>query len=1233
METGKVLEGMEGAAFERLCGEVLRKLVPELANLLSSGINSEGRTIKSLSDGFCFVQRNHYATVHVTTNSSDLRKKWLYNGNAKTTPKGDLIKGIEQARTMVVVQPDCRFTIYLVSNRRVDDDLHVEVHQQVVDDFIEVKVVEQRNLISFLDYNPEGQYLRKQFLGIEAERISTSLLNEILEQNLSRYSEDIFLEASHLATTGNRRSVETQLSESSNCVNLLTGESGFGKSTLCYALMHSYREEGKVALRIKPSVLEMAVSLEEAIRLQLRADYSQLYVHEQDIRQLFQNALVVIDDINRTSGLLDKVIAWNRSKQPGTITVLCPVWPSNLAALDNKIKKEYKYTAIALKRLSFYDCKKIIQQRIEKGLFALTDQQMHSTIVDTGFDPLLLDFSLQLLANTGHYTESITSEAIKRYVSDKVMEAQRGLELPAYLIRYTLVQLGKEMLLHRKLEIHFRDIETWMGRGTEEYQILVRLGAQRQVFSFDGEGNCHFRHDRVRDYLLIQAAIDLFGGYASNRAVLADPYFSEIVGAAIAAADVSNADLESLIQQNPLAVYQSLKYLQGDSFQSKVKSIAEVIYGWLSSAAIKRVPKAVTDAIAQALMTFDVEHIQLITNGLRDSAELQLAKFRNGSWLAGVNFFSFIDYFYPEAPTYWWNSILAHVKVKHLDRVVEGLRSFLPDRFTPEGIGHAYTLAGFLEDRRLLEVLPISWEKYKSPKNYPGYLWALLRVFTKEDGGLVENALSYWATLSTEEKKLLLGERLAARSVADQLRALNWGFSEEQLSVLLELTTNPDLEEILSLLLTKIDHPVAIALLLNREMQRENDRQYRFDRSDSRWDYAKTGRRLSEASRDYLLQEFSRPDVPAMRRYLAWRYWTGNVEIHIALPIVREIISEGDSLFEDAVLWRVRHGDGTALESIKQCILRNPWLVIKLQRIWSQKVCAYFEDWLVQRFENTEGLEYGLELLSLLDNKDASRILTQHWERIKWHPRAIGTALYLTTPEARALADKEIRRLGFDPTQPMHEYYMGNMRGLYFSDRTDLSNEQKENLLLLAEQFRYLYMHYGSKYEGMGERLTREKLESLLPYLPLFDSHSIYEFAQDSLHIGATDLCYEKFYPRLKGHLRKRIRLTLDDLKEDINDKYRELQKEDKVHIDHWTEEVEKQSIGSEMLDEAVQCFYKKHCTAKAFFIGALILERLGTRKSISLMENFYLESEAERQNLEYWKSNAIFSIQRRTLQ
>lgn len=71
---------MDGTAFEKFCGPVLRKKVPDLANFIPSGINEAGKTIKSLMDGFCFIGSNHLATVHITTtNEKDLTTKWLYD--------------------------------------------------------------------------------------------------------------------------------------------------------------------------------------------------------------------------------------------------------------------------------------------------------------------------------------------------------------------------------------------------------------------------------------------------------------------------------------------------------------------------------------------------------------------------------------------------------------------------------------------------------------------------------------------------------------------------------------------------------------------------------------------------------------------------------------------------------------------------------------------------------------------------------------------------------------------------------------------------------------------------------------------------------------------------------------------------------------------------------------------------------------------------------------------------
>jgi len=58
--TAKILEQMDGGQFEKVCGPILQKMIPELKNLIPSGINVDGRVIKSLADGFCFVDKTHF---------------------------------------------------------------------------------------------------------------------------------------------------------------------------------------------------------------------------------------------------------------------------------------------------------------------------------------------------------------------------------------------------------------------------------------------------------------------------------------------------------------------------------------------------------------------------------------------------------------------------------------------------------------------------------------------------------------------------------------------------------------------------------------------------------------------------------------------------------------------------------------------------------------------------------------------------------------------------------------------------------------------------------------------------------------------------------------------------------------------------------------------------------------------------------------------------------------------
>src|SRR5712664_3626266 len=111
MNTGetvrKLSEMADDAACERLAVAVLREAKPEYAALLHTGINTEGKTVKSPVDGIAFIAGMHpphmIAAHHTTCARTDLKKKWLHDpatvkprkGGKPTAPAGDVLKTAE----------------------------------------------------------------------------------------------------------------------------------------------------------------------------------------------------------------------------------------------------------------------------------------------------------------------------------------------------------------------------------------------------------------------------------------------------------------------------------------------------------------------------------------------------------------------------------------------------------------------------------------------------------------------------------------------------------------------------------------------------------------------------------------------------------------------------------------------------------------------------------------------------------------------------------------------------------------------------------------------------------------------------------------------------------------------------------------------------------------------------------------------------------------------------------
>jgi hypothetical protein len=147
-------------------------------------------------DGFCLVPGTsppkYVLTAFTLCKNAELKRKWLFGGtavaggappkagrSASSREDGDLVKAARYAAKLREATPNAQFIVYLCTNRIPGDDLIGEVYSKADTFGIEARFLERSRLRDFLDSTPEGQWLRREHLGIEADQLSLSLLRRL----------------------------------------------------------------------------------------------------------------------------------------------------------------------------------------------------------------------------------------------------------------------------------------------------------------------------------------------------------------------------------------------------------------------------------------------------------------------------------------------------------------------------------------------------------------------------------------------------------------------------------------------------------------------------------------------------------------------------------------------------------------------------------------------------------------------------------------------------------------------------------------------------------------------------------------------------------------------------------------------------------------------------------------------------------------------------------------------
>lgn len=527
MITAEKLKSLtDSALFETIANAVLRYKFPSLENIIVTGLNEKGETIKDAMDAFSEIAQDHFAMIHHTINDSDLKRKWLSKGTPKSG-KGDLLKAIESAIKIRSLRPKSIFTIYLVTNQRIPSDLQIEVSSANPHGFIRIVFVDISILTSFLDHIPQGQYLRKQYLQIDAELLSQNLLDEIIRKNLAQYKAGLFPINTVVIKTIGIDAIQENMLNSLNQLKLLVSDSGFGKSTAAYYLMEQFLSEKKNALRITPQVIEQSNSFTEAVANQLKVDYPKLFIQPEVTRELFTgSSLIVIDDINQHAKpqvLLDKIISWtllSGEPHPG-MTVLCPLWQKNYRQLEVDLAKKHLYDTVTLEKLSKKDSYELVKNSID-GKVTLSTSQIHSVINDVQTDPLLLKLYCSEIIDKGAYVPNLGQHIIYSFINRKLRSQAAEEPFGELQLATAIEKMGIYILQNRILNPKYVDLQKWFDSEPIVLSAIEAISKHRELFYFDNT-LLLFRHDRIRDAILVLSCQKLLSAAGENENILKDP--------------------------------------------------------------------------------------------------------------------------------------------------------------------------------------------------------------------------------------------------------------------------------------------------------------------------------------------------------------------------------------------------------------------------------------------------------------------------------------------------------------------------------------------------------------------------------------------------------------------------------------------------------------------------------------------------------------------------------------
>ena len=1086
--------------FERIVTAVLR-LIPEYEGIAHTGINADGKTRRSPVDGLRFTGENGDRLIlahHTTTAADRLERKWLFDpctakprrGSKNTTPAGDVIKAIEIVAAERTHAPELASTLVLTTNREPDEALVRKAVAAGRAAALTIDVWTRSRIAARLDTDPRGQFIRRKLLGIEAELISRPLLETLSDASLATF------DAGDNPDVRVARSLDDSLLRELRPVTFLVAPSGSGKTVASHKALAVHRAAGGLALVVPHAAIEGALNLEQAVMAALHQLHPAL-APDQNVFALFSEEdplLVLVEDVSRSGQpqrLIETIAGWapkgNQALAPPW-RILCPVWPHLLGGVRSQFQDRIEAMTLRPEPMSLKEAARLVTALAARMQVTLDEPNALHIAAALGEDPLLI-------ALNRDWDTPKPEAIIQRFVSDALIRVQASDNFVVAELDSALMALGQAMLAQRAIDPAWSDIVGW-GLPVEALIAIKRLAQQGEILRIDGptlDTRLRFRHDRVRDWLLITAALRLEAVGELADDTLGDPALSEIIGAVLVRAGAPPALLEKVQALAPLALFHALRV--GPVGAEATRCVADAAMAWLGDPSNHGRATATLRWQAMAALE-EVEGdfmIELIGLFQEDWPMGLVSRLRNGDVEGGI---ALSTRWSLNSVAYWTKGALTAGEC-HRAKMILALEMLLDqdDDTAPKRRAALIEFAGILGDSALGPALERLWVRDETRgSRLDVYLWAIARCTTPETAArMLDPVCDAWSALSDTR------ETDGMPSPRDNLAASDVRFGFEiliphgALAYFIERAKQSDLSWQIEYMLHGVDHPTAILFEVERgaERRRASKDGYTFNnQARDHWGYGVEGwgTPMSQRSRTGLLDLWRDENTELQLRRTAFDFWAASRGAD-DVGILRRAADDPD--LRDSILrHRLQRGDTLAIPKlIEQLSGENGmrwWYYARY--VWSSALYVALDHAIAQQAakplpDDNAQYEIGSTLtrpLLKLPPSDAEPLLLRYWDKFGATMHFVQAALYVATPELLERASAVI-----------------------------VANAEPEKL------FEHIFMHYGLRMSGEAGLTRKLQVRALAPYFHLLRENDLEDLARACDENGWYELRRELIDPRI----------------------------------------------------------------------------------------------------------------------